>query len=90
MIFKKRLDEPESEPTYTYDIFPDMIPDGDHEFDGIRVSFAKPGWQWTIFEHNEERWPRVHSIGDGFPTRDAALVDLLKTVKNLNGEVKRE
>lgn len=87
-MFRKRSAPPE--PTYTYQIYPDNIGDGDHEFDGIQVSFAKPGWQWLIYEHVEGRWARVHSLGDGYPTRDAALVALLKAAKDLTHEEIKE
>lgn len=86
MFFRKKSEEVKSGPTYSFEILPDNVPDGEHEFDSIKVNFWKPGWQWVIYEHNQQRWTKVYSIGEGYLTRDAALVDLLKAAKVLNGD----
>lgn len=84
MIFKKKPEEPEPSAEYSYSVYPHNIHDGIHDFDGIQVSFEKPGWQWAIYEVT----PRFHIVawgdGEGYATRDAALVDLLKEVRGLN------
>jgi hypothetical protein len=83
-----RKQKPDPVPTfYTYIVYPENIDDGHHEFNGIEVFFEKPGWQWVIREHRAGKWPRVHSAGEGFPTRDAALVDLLEHARLLKGEI---
>jgi hypothetical protein len=83
MIFRRKPAESAPEPVFSYEIYPDNVDDGTASFDGIEVKFSKPGWRWIILR-DQIGWTRPIMLSDtGFPTRDAALVDLLKTVKEM-------
>lgn len=84
MFWRREITEPEI--SYQYQVFPDNIRDGEHEFDGITIDFSKPGWTWAIVQFKDGLWDKLLSYGDGFPTRDAALVDLLRTAKELEND----
>ena len=84
-LFSKK---PKPRNSYSCQVYPDNVFDGETEFNLIKVSFAKPGWQWIILQyHGDSVWPKVHSYGAGYTTRDAALVDLLEKAKDLDGEI---
>lgn len=86
-LWSKREPAPVLESTYKCEVFPHNILDGEYDFEGIWVQFYKPGWNWNITEHREGRWDRPYDVGEGYQTRDAALVVLLERAKRLEGKV---